>query len=343
MTVPKFAPVRACLFDMDGLLLDTEDIATHCHTLVLAKYGRPALPPSIKAKMMGRNGTAATQILQDWAQLPITNAEYRKEVVEHQKGLFSNAAPLPGVEILLKDLASTKVWEKHSKAEGGPQRVHIALATSSSSETFKVKTARLQGLFDLFEPERVVLGDDPRLASGRGKPMPDIYQLALKSINDSLSPGEEPITPAECLVFEDSVTGVEAGRRAGMRVVWCPLPTLAKEYAGMEAEVLAGRTNSAGEGVDEHQLGEIGDGWAEQVASLVDFPYEKYGIVIPQEDEDEKQINGVKVNGVQANGANVSGTDANERKKNNADANGPKEHKAKVNGASEDVVEVSGT
>ncbi|MBE3049202.1 HAD-IA family hydrolase, partial [Candidatus Bathyarchaeota archaeon] len=34
-----------------------------------------------------------------------------------------------------------------------------------------------------------------------------------------LAPGEKAVTPAECLVFEDSVTGVEAGRRAGMRVV----------------------------------------------------------------------------------------------------------------------------
>lgn len=295
MTGSKFTPVRACLFDMDGLLLDTEDIATQCHSLVLAKYGRPALPPYIKAQMMGRNGTAATQILQDWAQLPITNAEYRKEVVEHQKVLFSGAAPLPGVETLLKDLASTGVQKQDGKADGGHQRVHIALATSSSSGTFKTKTAKLQGLFGLFESERLILGDDSRLASGRGKPLPDIYQLALKTINESLAPGEEPITPAECLVFEDSVTGVEAGCRAGMRAIWCPLPTLVKEYAGMEAEVLAGRTGSAGEGVDEHQLGEIDDGWAEQVASLVDFPYEKYGIVIPG----KTQVNGKEANGTE--------------------------------------------
>jgi pseudouridine-5'-monophosphatase len=42
--------------------------------------------------------------------------------------------------------------------------------------------------------------------------------------------------------------------------------------------VLAGR-GEGGELVDEYQLGQVGDGWGEQLVSLVDFPYEKYGIV----------------------------------------------------------------
>jgi len=125
-----------------------------------------------------------------------------------------------------------------------------------------------------------VLGDDKRLTPGRGKPLPDIFLLALKTINDSLPEGETPITPEECLVFEDSVPGVEAGRRAGMRVVWCPHPMLKKVYAGREGEVLAGRTGEAGD-VDLHQLGEVDDGWADYFATLVDFPYTKYGIVVP--------------------------------------------------------------
>jgi len=118
------------------------------------------------------------------------------------------------------------------------------------------------------------------LTPGRGKPLPDIFLLALKTINDSLPAGERPITPEECLVFEDSVPGVEAGRRAGMRVIWCPHPMLKKEYDGRESEVLAGRTGEAGE-VDLHQVGEIDDGWAEYMLSLENFPYEKFGIAIP--------------------------------------------------------------
>ena len=44
MTDMAFPPIRACLFDVDGLLLDTEDIATQCHSNVLAKV-RQARPP----------------------------------------------------------------------------------------------------------------------------------------------------------------------------------------------------------------------------------------------------------------------------------------------------------
>ena len=70
--------------------------------------------------------------------------------------------------------------------------------------------------------------------------------LALQTINSSLAKGEREIRLEECLVFEDSVPGVEAGRRAGMRVVWVPQPELFLEYKGREKEILAGRTGEAG-------------------------------------------------------------------------------------------------
>ncbi|KAI5457108.1 HAD-like domain-containing protein [Mariannaea sp. PMI_226] len=286
-----FPPVRACLFDMDGLLLDTEDIYTLCVNMILEKYGKGTLPWSIKAKLQGRPGPAANKLFHDWAQLPITQEEYVAENTALQKQLFPSTKPLPGIPEMLGHLGRTRYWEvkdgaaaDHSKTNGSssqtPKRVHIALATSSHLGNFKVKTNHLEELFAIFPSHRRVLGDDARLTPGRGKPLPDIFLLALKTINDSLPAGEAPITPEECLVFEDSVPGVEAGRRAGMRVIWCPHPMLKKEYTGREEEVLAGRTGEAGD-VDLHQVGEINDGWAEYMLNLVDFPYEKFGIVIP--------------------------------------------------------------
>ena len=49
-------PVRACLFDMDGLLIDSEDLYTLSTNEVLAEYDRPELPWSIKAQLQGRPG-----------------------------------------------------------------------------------------------------------------------------------------------------------------------------------------------------------------------------------------------------------------------------------------------
>lgn len=301
---------------MDGLLLDTEDLYTLCINLILEKYQKPKLPWSIKAKLQGRPGPVANKLFHDWAKLPIDHDEYTRQYYALQAQHFPGTQPLPGIPKLLGDLGRTRYWEEVKKqpqskpaigdkenvdpagtnghangngnGNGSPHRVHIALATSSHEANFRLKTSHLTDLFSVFDAHRRVLGDDKRLQPGRGKPLPDIFLLALQTINQTLPAGEAPITPEECLVFEDSVPGVEAGRRAGMRVVWCPHPMLRREYAGREAEVLAGRTGEAGD-VDLHQLGEVGDGWAELYETLVDFPYARYGIrVPPQRVEDEE-------------------------------------------------------
>lgn len=138
------------------------------------------------------------------------------------------------------------------------------------------------------------MGDDPRIPKGRGKPCPDIYLLALETINKGLrESGAEEVMPEECLVFEDSVLGVEAGRRAGMRAVWCPHPELLKEYRGREREVLAGIANGIavdeevegvmdGAGVEEEGVGpgRLDDGWAVLVESLEAFDYGRHGIEV---------------------------------------------------------------
>lgn len=264
---------------MDGLLLNTEDLYTVCTNTMLAKHGRSPLPWHIKAQLQGRPGPAAGAIFQEWAQLPIPQEQYRAEVSALQEEMFPTAQPLPGVERLLGDLAKSTV--------------NVALATSSHEGNFKLKTQKVGHLFEIFESKRRVLGDDPRIAKGRGKPAPDIYLLALQMVNETLKEGEKPVTPEECLVFEDSVPGVESGRRAGMRVIWCPHPELKQEFSGKEPLVLAGRADG---GSSQEVLGpnaadkpgEVDDGWAEYLVSLENFPYERYGIVIPDSKSDGK-------------------------------------------------------
>lgn len=256
---------------MDGLLLDSEDKYTQCTNTMLARYGKPPLPWSIKAQLQGRPGPSAGEIFHAWAQLPISREQYMKEQTELQREIFPTTKPLPGVEKLLGDLATAETVTG--------EKVYVALATSSHAANFQLKMGHLEELFSVFEGGRRVLGDDVRIPQGRGKPAPDIYLLALQTINKSLSPGDKEIVPEECLVFEDSVPGVEAGRRAGMRVVWVPHAELYAEYDGREKDVLAGRTGEGGQ-VDLHQIGEVDDGWADYLQNLVDFPYEKWGIVV---------------------------------------------------------------
>lgn len=227
---------------------------------------------SIKAQLQGRPSTEAIKLLYAWSNLTddiVTPEEYTRQLQIIQEQEFRKAEALPGVEKLLSDLSNAKSGESGRK-------LHIALATSSDKTRFDIKTGHLEGLFRGFVQERRVLGDDVRIPKGRGKPCPDIYLLALKTINDGLEEGEELIKPEECLVFEDGIPGVVAGRRAGMRLAWCPHPGLAAEIKGKEAQVLAG----LGEGAEEGESGKIGDGYGEQYMSLVDFPYTRYGIAV---------------------------------------------------------------
>lgn len=261
---------------MDGLLLDTEDIYTICMNEVLAKFGRPPIPWSIKAKLQGRPGPDANRIFSDWANLPMPQSEYEAECAALQKKHFPTAQPLPGVRNLLASLANA---QSVPSGADEPRNVHIALATSCGEPEFKLKTRHLHGLFSVFAPDRRVLGDDPRISPGRGKPLPDIYLVALEAINGGLAEGQPPIRPAECLVFEDSVQGVEAARRAGMRVIWCPHAMLRQEYKGQEMDILAGRMDTAGHDEIKY-VGEHDDGWAEELDTLGDFSYEKYGLAV---------------------------------------------------------------
>ncbi|RMZ69197.1 HAD-superfamily hydrolase subfamily IA variant 3 [Pyrenophora seminiperda CCB06] len=266
---------------MDGLLIDSEDLYTIVTNTILSRYSRPPLPWTIKAQLQGRPGPQAAQIFQTWAQLPISDEQFRLEQSELQKELFKQTKPLAGVMALLAGL----------KERG----VNMALATSSHRGNYELKTGHLGDLFGYFREEHKVLGDDVRIPPGRGKPAPDIYLLALSTLNKTVeAQGESPIQPEECLVFEDSVPGVEAGRRAGMQVVWCPHPELLVEYKGREKEVLAGLTGEHKED-EEAELqktevevvqgkrrvgmpGEIDDGWGRLHASLENFPYESYGM-----------------------------------------------------------------
>ncbi|PYI11364.1 HAD-like protein [Aspergillus sclerotiicarbonarius CBS 121057] len=278
MARPKtdFPAIRACIFDMDGLLINTEDIITQSTNHLLKKYGRPAFTPSIRAQLMGIPDSTSSDTFHNWAKLPdsIPREQFALELKEQMRLNFPTCSPLRGAENLLKNLS-------HARSISSGEGIKLALASSTKSHSYDLKMSRpeTRQLLDPFPSDCRILGDDPRLCEGRGKPAPDMYLIALQAINSTVgaASGGKVILPEECMVFEDSVVGVEAGRRAGMRVVWVPHPDVAVEYRGRQKDVLAGRTGMVEIG-DEWQLGEIDDGWAEGIVDLEHFDYGKYGI-----------------------------------------------------------------
>ncbi|KAK5680157.1 hypothetical protein LTS10_007084 [Elasticomyces elasticus] len=259
---------------MDGLLLNTEDIITLCINRLLEKYERPAITRTIRVQLMGVPDSTNGDVFHNWAELPISRDDFARESSEQMRLLFPDCEPLPGSMRILSSLSRAQ-----SASTG--DKIELALASSTKSQSYELKTSRpeTKSLLSFFQAERRILGDDPRVRKGRGKPAPDIYLVALQALNASLASEITPIKPHECLVFEDSVAGVEAGRRAGMRMVWVPHPDVAAEYETKQKAVLSGRTGTFDLG-DDWQLGDIDDGWAETILSLENFDYGKYGIHI---------------------------------------------------------------
>lgn len=256
---------------MDGLLINSEDMITRSIDTALAKYGRSAIPPSVRVKLMGIPDSTSSDLFHDWAKVPIERKQFDRELREEMKKQFVNCEPMPGAEKLLSALS-------HAQSSSGGAKIGLALASTTKTDTYHLKLSRpeTRRLLENFADDRRILGDDSRVAEGRSKPAPDIYLVALDEIRKS-NPEYKDLQPNECLVFEDSVIGVEAGRRAGMRVVWLPHPHVAAELKDVQHEVLAARTGTSRLG-DEWQLGELGDGWAESISSLEEFDFEKYGI-----------------------------------------------------------------
>lgn len=169
---------------------------------------------------------AATHLLSFFPDLPphFTIDHYLSSRRTIQDLLWPTVRPLPGVTKLIRHLHHHKI--------------PIAVATSSQRRNFILKSSHLtEELFGYFEG-KVICADDGQLKPGRGKPCPDIFLLAAKTqlerdVGDN-EEGEGEVTEAQIaerakgLVFEDAIPGVQAGKRAGMKVVWVPDPNLLK-------------------------------------------------------------------------------------------------------------------
>jgi len=182
------------IFDMDGVLLDTERLYTQATQQVVGRFGK-TFDWSVKGNMIGRPALDSARYLVEVLALPMTAEAYLEERAVIFEELMPTAAAMPGARALTDDL----------RVHGIP----FAVATSSSRAMFELKTTHHRDWFATFTA--IVLGDDPRVQ--RGKPAPDIFLVAAQAIGAN---------PRDCVVVEDAPAGVQAARAAGMRVVAIP-------------------------------------------------------------------------------------------------------------------------
>ncbi|KAJ4754954.1 glycerol-3-phosphatase 1 [Rhynchospora pubera] len=203
------------IFDMDGLLLDTEGFYTLVQEKILEPYGKK-FDWELKAQMMGRKAIESARIFVEASGLtgvlsPEAFLEKRERMLQE---LFPSCTLLPGVERLVN----------HLHAKGIP----MCVATGSHQRHFSLKTQNHGKLFSLMH--HVVKGDDPEVK--QGKPSPDVFLAALRRF-------EGNVDASNCLVFEDAPTGVAAAKNAGMSVVMVPDERLDLSYQKQADQVIS--------------------------------------------------------------------------------------------------------
>lgn len=170
------------LFDLDGVLIDSETLYTRFWNEIERKY-----PTGIPDFALAIKGTTLSKILELYPE-----GEIRDAIVEriHQFEDVIRYNICPGVPEFLADL------KEHN--------VPMAIVTSSDDVKMKCLFSQLPELRPWFDA--VVDGS----MITRSKPDPEPYLLGARLIG---------VPPADCVVFEDSFQGIESGRAAGCRVI----------------------------------------------------------------------------------------------------------------------------
>ena len=194
---------EAVVFDMDGVIFDSEALVIRTWKIVAEKYGFLGVE-QVCRKCLGTNAAATRRIFLDFYGEDFPYDEYKAEMsaLFHLEAEGGKLPKKPGVCELLRYL----------KTKG----VKIGLATSTRKQVV-LKELREGGILSFFDV--IVCGDMVK----KSKPDPDIYLEACSRLH---------VKPSDCFAIEDSYNGIRAACRAGMKAIM--VPDLAEPTEEME-------------------------------------------------------------------------------------------------------------
>ena len=185
--------VQAVIFDMDGVIFDSERLVIECWEVIAAKHNIPDIV-EICMRVQGNNREETGKRFREKYGSDFPYEAYKKEVTALFRERYGEGRlPLkPGVVKILEELKRNNI--------------PLALASSTRSDIVKLEMeeANLLPYFD------AVLGGD---MVPRSKPEPDIFLAAAAALQ---------VEPKCCYVLEDSHNGIRAAYRAGMHPIMVP-------------------------------------------------------------------------------------------------------------------------
>lgn len=174
------------IFDCDGVLVDSEPISIQVLTEIISEAGVEISAGVAYRDFLGRSMASILETLSDRYKLTMSG-DHLAEIRSRLYGRFERSlVAVKGVRAMLDAL-----------------QLPCCVASSSQLERIRL-TLRITGLLEYFEPH---LYSSSMVANG--KPAPDLFLLAARSCG---------VRPEACVVIEDSPAGIEAAKRAGMRV-----------------------------------------------------------------------------------------------------------------------------
>ena len=180
--------IRSVIFDLDGTLVDSMWLWHDIDLAYLGKFGLQ-VPQGLSAQIEGMSFSETAVYFKERFSIPDPVEKIKEEWNRMAWDLYTHRVPLK------KGAAE---FIKHCRGKG----IKLAIATSNSRELAE-NVIGVHGLLEDFT--EIVTGCDVE----KGKPAPDVYLEAARKCG---------IPPQRCLVFEDIIPGILAGRAAGMKV-----------------------------------------------------------------------------------------------------------------------------